>query len=116
MPRRLRMASVLAAALFSFSLAGAAPAAAGNICEKEMEQASAKYGVPLGILYAVGLTETGRKGSLQPYAMNIEGKPFFGKSKADAMQRFALAKREGKKLVDLGCMQINHYYHAEKFS
>ncbi|MEW5422218.1 transglycosylase SLT domain-containing protein [Amorphus sp. 3PC139-8] len=109
------MASVLAVALCSFSLFAAAQAAAGNICEKEMAQASATYGVPLGILYAVGLTETGRKGSLQPYAMNIEGKPYFGKSKAEAMQRFALAKSQGKKLIDLGCMQINHHYHSDKF-
>jgi hypothetical protein len=34
-----------------------------------------KYQIPEGILYSVGLTETGRKGSLYPYAMNIEGNP-----------------------------------------
>ncbi len=53
----------------SFSLAGAK---AENICEREMHRASARYDVPLGILYAVGLTETGRKNSLQPYAMNAD--------------------------------------------
>lgn len=115
MVHRFKRASALALALFTSSLAPATTAAAGNICEKEMERASAQYGVPLGILYAVGLTETGRKGSLQPYAMNIEGKSFFGKSSADAQRKFAEARSQGKKLIDLGCMQINHHFHAEKF-
>lgn len=115
MVQMLRKARLLALALFTFSGLGAGTAFAGNVCEKEMERASAKYGVPLGILYAVGLTETGRKGSLQPYAMNIEGASFFGASAADAKRKFAEARSQGKKLIDLGCMQINYHYHGEKF-
>ncbi len=42
-------------------ISSAVPAAA-NVCEDEMGRASARYGVPLGVLYAVGLTETGRRG------------------------------------------------------
>jgi hypothetical protein len=38
-----------------------------------MVAAARKYRVPLGILYAVGLTETGRRNSLYPHALNIEG-------------------------------------------
>jgi hypothetical protein len=59
--------------------AAALPASA-NICEREMAGASAKHGVPLGVLYAVGLTESGKRGSLQPYAMNIQGRAYFGTS------------------------------------
>jgi soluble lytic murein transglycosylase-like protein len=81
-----------------------------------MMRASSKYGVPLGMLYSVGLTETGRRGSLQPYAMNVEGKAVFSNSAAEAMQRFAEASRGGARLIDLGCMQINHLYHRENFS
>jgi len=80
-----------------------------------MVRAASKYGVPLGMLYSVGLTETGRRGSLQPYAMNVEGKAVFSKSAAEAIQRFEEATRAGAKLVDLGCMQINHFYHREHF-
>jgi soluble lytic murein transglycosylase-like protein len=82
----------------------------------EMKRASAKYGVPLGMLYAVGLTETGRRGSLQPYAMNIEGKAHFASNSLEAKQRFEAARRAGAKLIDLGCMQINHHFHREKFT
>ncbi|WQO29573.1 transglycosylase SLT domain-containing protein [Microvirga lotononidis] len=86
-----------------------------GMCEREMMRASSKYGVPIGMLYSVGLTETGRRGSLQPYAMNVEGKAVFSNSAAEAMQRFEEASRSGAKLIDLGCMQINHLYHRENF-
>ena len=42
--------------------------------EREMTLAARRHGVPLGVLYAVGLSETGRKGVLNPYALNIDGK------------------------------------------
>ena len=110
--RRILPVLAVSAAISS----AAAPAAATNVCEREMAGASAKHGVPLGVLYAVGLTESGNKGSLQPYAMNIAGKSYFGSSPADVMQRLALAQRSGVKLVDLGCMQINHHYHRSRFT
>ncbi|MBE7246212.1 MAG: transglycosylase SLT domain-containing protein [Actinomycetospora chiangmaiensis] len=102
---------LLATAAF---ISSAVPAAA-NVCEAEMGRASARYGVPLGVLYAVGLTETGKRGSLQPYAMNIEGTAYFGTGPRDVMTHFAEARRRGVRLIDLGCMQINHHYHGGKF-
>jgi len=81
-----------------------------------MYRAAARYGIPIGILYAVGLTETGRKNSLQPYAMNIEGKAEFYPTAAAALSRFEHVRRQGARLIDLGCMQINYYFHGEAFS
>ncbi|HMN87207.1 MAG TPA: transglycosylase SLT domain-containing protein [Bauldia sp.] len=105
------------AALAAFTSSPAAPAAAsGNACEREMTRASGKYEVPLGVLYAVGLTESGRKESLQPYAMNIEGKPFFAASAAEAVKKFGEARAAGRKLIDIGCMQINWYFHGDQFA
>lgn len=109
------MRRILAGAIAAACISSAAPAAA-NICERQMAQAAARHGVPLGMLYAVGLTESGKRGSLQPYAMNIGGKAYFGASAADVMERLAQAQREGVRLVDLGCMQINHHYHRAKFA
>ncbi|MBB5533882.1 soluble lytic murein transglycosylase-like protein [Rhizobium giardinii] len=87
-----------------------------GICESEITAAAAKYQIPAGILYSVGLTETGRKGSLQPYAMNIEGKAYFANSAQEVLQRFAEARGQGAKLIDLGCMQINYHFHGENFA
>lgn len=66
-------------------------------------------------MYSVGLTETGRKGSLQPFAMNIEGKAVFLGSKQEALETFMQARRTGAKLIDVGCMQINHHFHGGEF-
>lgn len=107
------MKIALAAALLS-SAAGKATAAV-NACEPEILRASDRYGIPVGILYAVGLTETGNKGSLQPNAMNIEGKPLFPASRAAALTAFADARRNGAKLIDVGCMQVNVRYHGDQF-
>lgn len=109
------MAATLVAASIS-SLSTPASAAVGNACETEILHASERYGVPIGILYAVGLTETGRKGSLQPYALNIDGKAVFKASRSEAIAEFQAARMQGAKLIDLGCMQINHHYHSEHFS
>lgn len=105
---------LLAALAVSIS-SGAARAAGPSVCEREMTRAAAHYGVPLGVLYAVGMTETGRRGSLQPYAMNIAGRPFFADSVDEALAEFRAARRQGVELIDLGCMQINYYYHGEQF-
>ena len=109
--------AIMAGSTFSswISTPALAQSPAGQ-CEREMMRASSKYGVPLGMLYSVGLTETGRRGSLQPYAMNVEGKAVFSNSAAEAIQRFEEASRGGARLIDLGCMQINHLYHRENFS
>ena len=90
--------------------------ASTGICEREIAAAADKYGVPEGILYSVGLTETGRRGSLQPWALNIEGKAVFAASRKDAISAFSDARTRGARLIDLGCMQINHHYHGDQFS
>lgn len=96
--------------------AEAAPTGQSGACEREIQAAAAKYGIPEGILYSVGLTETGRKGSLYPFAMNVEGKAFFPPSEQDALRKFEEARRQGMKLIDIGCMQINHHFHGENFA
>jgi soluble lytic murein transglycosylase-like protein len=107
---------LLLAVVVWFDSSGHSSARAANICEREMVAAARDERVPLGVLYSVGLTETGRKGSLHPYALNIEGKSVFAASREDALAEFARARQQGKKLIDLGCMQINHHYHGREFN
>lgn len=87
-----------------------------GVCEREMSIAAREHGVPLGVLYAVGLTETGRKGALHPYALNIEGKTVLAASSDEALAAFRKARARGSKLIDLGCMQVNHHYHGRNFA
>jgi soluble lytic murein transglycosylase-like protein len=107
-------AQILAAlALISFT---SEAAASRGGCEAAIGAAAAKYDIPEGILYSVGLTETGRKGSLQPYAMNVEGKAFYFDRLDDALAAFQRAREEGAVLIDVGCMQINQHFHGEHFT
>ena len=94
------------------SVARATPA---PICEREMARAARVHDIPLNILYSVGLTETGRKGTLNPYAMNVDGRAVLSESLAQALSRYAEESARGAKFIDIGCMQINHYYHAAHF-
>jgi soluble lytic murein transglycosylase-like protein len=111
----LRSVRAILAAASIFSGSALAANAAANPCEPEIIRAAERYGVPVGILYAVGLTETGKKGSLQPNALNIEGRALFPATPAAALKTFAEARRSGAKLIDVGCMQINHHYHSDHF-
>lgn len=113
--RRAARAAAALAALLIFTCERAEASAPAGSCEREIRIAAAKYGIPEGILYSVGLTETGRKGSLQPFALNVEGKALFADNMGEAMQLFQKAKQGGAKLIDVGCMQINHYFHGEAF-
>ena len=105
------LASILAISTFS-----QAALAAENACEREMTRASTAYGVPLGVLYSVGMTESGRKDSLRPNAMNIDGRAYFATSVSDGVRAFKEATARGAKLIDIGCMQINHHWHGADFA
>ncbi|ACK49023.1 Lytic transglycosylase catalytic [Methylocella silvestris BL2] len=107
-----------AISIFDFArLETSARAESGDakLCEREMTRAAGKYNIPLGVLYAVGLTESGRRGSLSPFALNIQGASFFPSSRDEAMRRFDGARRDGAQLIDIGCMQINHHFHGRQF-
>lgn len=107
---------LIAIALSIFSVLSPARGQDAYICEREMTQASAKYQVPLGILFAVGLTETGINGNLHAYALNLAGNTVYSLNKEQAIDRFHAAQAAGMKLIDVGCMQLNYYFHGERFS
>jgi hypothetical protein len=101
---------------FIYEHAQAAIHSDAKICESFLPGIAKAEGVPLGVLYAVGLTETGVKGSLHPYALNVEGRTIITYTQADALSEFNKARRQGKKLIDLGCMQVNYHYHGANFN
>lgn len=116
---RRSVAAILTAAFISSAAISAQVEPARSeapACEAEILRAADRYDVPAGILYAVGLSETGRAGSMHPHALNIAGKAVFAGSTSEAMREFERAQETGTRLIDVGCMQINHHYHAEKFA
>ena len=117
--RATRAAILIASSALSPATAMASGAAASvdpSACEREMTRAAAESGVPLNVLYSVGLTETGGRGALEPYDLNIDGRAVHSATLPEALQRFAEAKARGAKLIDVGCMQINAHFHGRHFA
>ncbi|MGU3496088.1 lytic transglycosylase domain-containing protein [Xanthobacteraceae bacterium A53D] len=108
---------MLAAAISASSPGHAAPprTVQPDACEKELHRAAAKYQIPLPILYAIGLTETGMNGKMHPFTMYMEGKDVQPKTLTEAVAIFKEANGRGVKLIDIGCMQANWYWHHKKF-
>lgn len=111
----LAIVAPVAIAVSSSEPASAAGIEKQGLCERYVSRAARAYGVPIGVLYAVGLTESGKKGALHPFAMNIAGQAKFPDTVEKAMREFHDARRRGVRLIDVGCMQINHHYHRENF-
>lgn len=106
----------MVASVLSFNPSAVGASLGAKVCERHMSAAAKRHGVPLAILYAVGLTETGRGDGLRPYALNIDGRSIYDLSKSDALRHFHEARAKGVKLIDVGCMQINHYWHKDQFA
>jgi len=106
---------VLLPALAGFICSGLAAQAGSGLCEQEMARAARLENVPLSVLYSVALTETGQRDGLQPYAMNIDGKAVVAGNMQAAVALFRQASARGAKFIDIGCMQIDHRFHAAHF-
>lgn len=87
-----------------------------GICERELARAAEKYEIPLQILYAVALTESGTGSGLQPLMLHIEGKDHIPATLPEALRLFHEANGRGVKLIDIGCMQVNWYWHRHEFN
>jgi soluble lytic murein transglycosylase-like protein len=118
--KRLVAAAALSTALLLEQSACAAPgeerSAPPRVCEAEIARAATRYNIPVNVLYAVGVTESGRKGSLQAFTLNMAGTSWFGSNLEDALAKFAEARARGITLIDVGCMQINHRFHGQHFA
>jgi Transglycosylase SLT domain len=84
-----------------------------------VRRVSKESGVPIDILSAVALTETGmhKSGHFFPYpwSANVEGKGFRFQNKADAVLSAQSWLKQGITSFDTGCMQLNWRWHGKSF-
>lgn len=77
--------------------------------------------IPVHLLAAISTTETGRYheglGMLVPWpwTINVEGKGYYFNSKAEAIAATQKFLGQGKRSIDVGCMQVNLKHHAKAF-
>lgn len=91
-----------------------------RLCEEAAARASARSGVPLSVLRAIALTETGRTrdGAFRPWpwTVNMEGAGKWFDSFEEARAYVAQHHARGARSYDVGCFQINYRWHAQHFA
>ncbi len=122
----LKCRAVLTAVLIWLTYGGTlAHAQAGRpavaaICESAAEVASRESGVPLEVLRAISLTETGRRSGGAflpwPWTVNMEGVGKWFDDLASAQSYVDRHFARGARSFDVGCFQINYKWHGAAFS
>ena len=78
-----------------------------------------KYKIPKNLLHSIAIIESGRwhkeKKDLvpSPWTLNIAGTPYYFDNREEALNFFKKALSEGIENIDVGCAQINWYYHGK---
>lgn len=112
--RRLLLALLLLAAPLP---AAADPWAA---CGRAIAIAERGSGIPPGLLLAIARVESGRAraggGTVPwPFAINAEGAGRWPETREAAIAEVEALRERGIRSVDVGCMQVNLYFHPDAF-
>ncbi len=111
-------AGIIAAILLWPSLIRAANPA--QLCDIAARNAAQRHGVPLDVLRAITLTETGRRrnGRMEPWpwALNMGGPGFWPYSRTAALSLARAQIDQGRHNIDLGCFQVNYHWHGHNFA
>jgi hypothetical protein len=90
------------------------------VCEQAAQMASQQSGVPVSVLKAISLNETGRKheGEFRPWAwtVNMEGAGHWFDTRDEARAYVFKEFKRGARSFDIGCFQINYKWHHTAFS
>jgi hypothetical protein len=92
-----------------------------EICLQNIQAEEREHRIPVGLLKAIGLTESGRtvtRGhrTVWPWTVNAAGEGHFFETKADAIAFVAAKQADGIDSIDVGCMQINLKHHPDAFA
>ena len=91
------------------------------VCMEATQKFEKKYQIKEHLLTTISSVETGRWNEQKqqsiawPWTINDQGKGRFFASKAEAVREVKRLQAKGIKSIDVGCMQINLYYHADAF-
>ena len=83
-------------------------------------QVADAYDLPPEVLYAVALTESARQvdsaGNVRPWpwTLNVQGKGHFFASRQEAEAALQAHFDAGRRLIDIGLMQVNWRYHRQR--
>jgi hypothetical protein len=115
--------ALLFARIPSAAAGGAASEAAEDreICARVIAPLERTYEVPGELMQAVALTESGRWDAAKrekrawPWTVTAGGKGEFFPTKAAAIAHVRKLQAQGRRNIDVGCMQINLLHHPRAF-
>ncbi|MDO9499821.1 transglycosylase SLT domain-containing protein [Falsiroseomonas sp.] len=114
---------VLLVALLTWSpgvSAQAAPDDPWTACTRAIAAAEARSGIPDGLLLAIARVESSRArpgggAAPWPFALNAGGESIFPETAAEAVETVRALRENGRRSIDVGCMQVNLVHHPEAF-
>jgi hypothetical protein len=95
---------------------------ATQLCGRAATRAEHEWRLPPGLLAAIGIVESGRHGIagmspiIWPWTINAEGRGFYQPSKASAVGMVRALQLRGARLIDVGCFQVDLFYHPFAFA
>jgi len=124
--RRLRFyrhaAQVALLCLLIPGVAGSALAQTSSGCEQAGRDAEVDFGLPPGLLLAIGRVESGRwdpalgRTAAWPWAIDVAGQPRWFDSRDDAVATTRALRGAGQQNIDVGCFQISLLHHPLAFA
>ena len=97
-------------------------AAADDPCGDLARAAERREGIPVGLVQAVALAESGRwqrgmgQGRAWPWTVTSFDESYYLESKEAAIEKVRELKARGRSNIDVGCMQINLGHHGHAFA
>jgi hypothetical protein len=94
----------------------------GAACEAAADEAERGFGLPAGMLRAIGIVESGRwqpalnRSAPWPYAIDAGGYDLFMETLEAAVAKVGELRLQGVESIDVGCFQINLMYHPDAFA
>ena len=81
-------------------------------CDQAARDAEGEFGLPSGMLAAIGAVESGR----WPWTANIDGSAETYRSKTEAIEALTRVRTPRPLDVDVGCFQVSLRYHPAAFA
>lgn len=94
----------------------------GRACAAAIRAEERRRDYPVDLLFAIALVESGRYDERRradtpwPWTVTAGGRGRFFSTQAAAAAAIRGLRAEGIESIDVGCMQVNLYYHAEAFA
>tara|TARA_B100000989_G_scaffold158070_1_gene118019 strand:+ start:665 stop:1474 length:810 start_codon:yes stop_codon:yes gene_type:complete len=113
----------LFASFIGFTVANANTVKSGtsDLCLKAAIPVAKQLNIPGGLLQAIALKETGRWDQKRrmsypwPWTVTAGGKGIYFATKREAIHKVQVLRQKGVRNIDVGCMQINLFYHPNAF-